>query len=99
MLYFNQGNDEKIKPLEAHIIPQPVAYETTNSAFLIDDQLVVDIRTENEQTHRFVELFKEFLSNSGIEVKSEKANSKINSIIIDIDDSKADMLGNEGYTL
>ena len=99
MLSCNQGNDEKIKPLEAHIIPEPVAYETTNSAFLIDDQLIVDIRTENEQTHQFVELFKEFLNNSGIEVKSEKANSKINSIIIDLDDSQDDILGNEGYTL
>jgi len=99
MLSCIQGNDEKIKPLEAHIIPEPVIYETTNSAFVIDNQFNIDIRTENEQARQFVGLFKEFLNNSGIEVNFEKANSKNNSIIIGLDDSQANILGNEGYTL
>ncbi len=78
------------------IIPIPVEYTSTNEVFIFDDQINIELKTDNIQVIQYVDQFYHFLSEIGISI-SDKSTGK--SIHISINKKPVPELGNEGYTL
>jgi len=84
------------------IIPAPVNCETTNSVFVFDNQVSLDIQTDDKQVQQYSAQFQEFLSKVGIKVPIKKVNnpSKMNKVIsVALYQNPILELGNEGYAL
>jgi hexosaminidase len=84
------------------IIPVPVNYEQTSDMFMLDNQVSIDVRTENEEVKRMVEQFAQITSRSGTKMKFKSVanpSQQDKVIIFDLNRSPDNKLGEEGYTL
>jgi hexosaminidase len=84
------------------IIPTPVNYEQTSDMFMLDNQVSIDVRTENEEVKRMVEQFAQIASRSGTKMKLKSVanpSQQDKVIIFDLNKSPDNQLGEEGYTL
>ncbi|MFT6205870.1 MAG: hexosaminidase [Spirosomataceae bacterium] len=84
------------------IIPIPVNYEQTSDMFMLDNQVSIDVRTENGEVKRMVEQFAQIASRSGTKMKFKSVanpSQQDKVIIFDLNKSPDNQLGEEGYTL
>lgn len=84
------------------IIPAPVNYESTNSVFVLDNLVSLNISTDDKQVEKRVTLFQKFLENYGIKVAIKKGANLKNAdkaIIVTLLKKENPTLGSEGYTL
>jgi hexosaminidase len=84
------------------IIPIPVNYERTNDMFMLDNQVSIDVRTENEEVKRMAGQFAEISARSGTKMKFKSVaspNQQDKVIIFDLNKSPDNQLSQEGYTL
>ena len=84
------------------IIPEPVNYESTNNIFVIDNQVILDIQTDDKQVNQYAEQFQKYLAHAGIKVintKVDKPSSKKKVILVSLYKNPKSELGKEGYTL
>ena len=79
------------------IIPEPVSYETINEVFVIDNQVNINIKTNDIKIKKYTEQFQLFLNDIGIEVS--KSNKKNKTIVVTRYKKPKTELGKEGYTL
>ncbi|AWV99250.1 beta-N-acetylhexosaminidase [Arcticibacterium luteifluviistationis] len=82
------------------IIPTPVSYETTDGMFMLDNQVSINLRTDDADVKTYLTNFQDFLSQSGnkIEFKSVPEPSRTNRVI-SISLKAAPDLASEGYEL
>ncbi len=78
------------------IIPVPVDYTVTNEVFVFDNQVALDLKTNDSQTKLYAEQFQNFLSKNEISL-SDKSFGKL--IRISLHKKTVSELGNEGYSL
>jgi len=78
------------------IIPIPVNYTPTNDVFVFDNQITLDLKTDEYQTKQHVNQFRDFLYDKGISL-ADKSTGKL--IQISLSKKYTSELGNEGYTL
>ena len=78
------------------IIPIPVSYTSTNEVFVFDNQIHLELKTDDIQAKKYIDQFSEFLFELGISL-SDKPTDK--SIQISLYKKPVSELGNEGYTL
>ncbi len=84
------------------IIPEPVSYQTTNTVFVFDNQVALNIQSDNIEVKRYTELFQVFLKKAGYNVAirhNEKRNKNNKDIIVLLNKNPLPELGNEGYSL
>ncbi len=94
----NENNNVIKNENEQHsIIPIPVSYESGIGAFVIDNNVSIDVQADNAEVNQYVDNFKEFLTNSGIKIND--ANNPDKSIIIKLNKERISDLGSEGYDL
>jgi len=99
LFFINQAIGQQI---QHSIIPTPVHYESTNTVFVFDNRVSLDIRTENKQVKKYVELFQKCLKDCGISAAFQKVDNpgKLNrAILITLHQNPEPELGNEGYIL
>lgn len=96
MVMFNQSFAQHA------IIPAPVSFESSQTAFELGPQLQLYLESDDSKVRSHVNLFVDFLSTSGVEVKWEqsKAPRDANKAVVVSLNRKSDaVLGEEGYTL
>lgn len=79
------------------IIPIPVSYSSTNDVFVFDNQIRLDVKTEDVKTKQYINQFLVFMSEIGISLSEKSVSNK--SILISLYENPVLELGNEGYTL
>ncbi|MCF6348089.1 MAG: family 20 glycosylhydrolase [Flavobacteriaceae bacterium] len=78
------------------IIPIPVSYTSTDAVFIFDNQISLEIETNDSQTKQYVAQFRNFLSEIGVSL-SDKPTEK--SISVSLYKNDISELGDEGYSL
>lgn len=79
------------------IIPNPVSYTSTNEVFVFDDQVRLDVKTENVKTKQYVDQFLVYLSDLGITFSGKPDSNS--SLRISLYENPVSELGEEGYAL
>ncbi len=79
------------------IIPMPVSYTSTNEIFVITNQVHLEVNRTDEQTIKFSNQFRIFLSSLGISLVDAKKSDK--TIRISLNKKPVQVLSKEGYTL
>ena len=87
-----------IKPFEPNIVPIPVSHESTASAFIITNTLILNVKTADAQVKSYANTFRSFLSDAGIVIDTT-INSTHQTIIIALNEDFKENLSNEGYEL
>ncbi|MGL1885170.1 MAG: family 20 glycosylhydrolase [Reichenbachiella sp.] len=85
-----------------NIIPEPVMFEANGVVFELDNQIALDVRTEDAQVNGYVALFKAYLSDAGITATDKmvtKPKKSQKAIVIQLNQSPESDLGKEGYSL
>lgn len=81
------------------IIPAPVNYESTNTSFVFDNDISLDVRSNDNKIKLYAKQFQTFLENEGINIVLKKSKKNKKSILIKINKNPKNELGNEGYEL
>jgi len=84
------------------IIPAPVSYQTANTVFVFDNQVALNIQSDNLEVNRYTELFQEFLKKAGYNVaiqRNDKQNKTKKEVVVLLNKNPLPELGNEGYSL
>ena len=84
------------------LIPAPVSYENTQDMFMLDNQVSIDVRTENEEVKRLAEQFAEIAARSGTKLKFNAVaapDQQNKAIIFTLNETTDRELGDEGYHL
>ncbi len=85
-----------------NIIPLPVAFESTSEMFMLDQQTSIDVRTPNPQLNESVEIFRQFLKKSHVNIGLKAVpipSQQDKAIVIAINPAADAEIGKEGYTL
>lgn len=80
------------------IIPEPVSFKSSNEVFVLEKELILEMKTKNDLVNKFVDNFKLTIENAGINVVSGKSK-KGNSLLIALNIHEDKELNNEGYRL
>lgn len=84
------------------LIPAPVSFESTNDMFMMDNQVSIDVRTENTEVKHLAEAFVEIAARSGTKLKFKSVPSPSQTdkaIVLSLNKTPNATLGNEGYQL
>ncbi len=87
---------------QSNIIPAPVSYAASSEAFLLNNQVVVDLRTKDADAIKQTLQLILSLQDKGLIVKQSAVAkpTKINrAIILELNEKANTSLGDEGYTL
>ena len=96
ILSCTQKESKSVEPYEPNIIPQPVSYENIDEAFVIANNLNLNLQTDNAQVQTYVNAFTEFLSNAGV---TTTTGSSHDSMTILLKAEPIEKIGSEGYDL
>ncbi|MDH3323431.1 MAG: family 20 glycosylhydrolase, partial [Flavobacteriaceae bacterium] len=81
-----------------NLIPAPVQYEASQGTFMLKGKLNIVIENETAESLKSIELFRNYLSQSGIQSELTDALAN-NNFIISINKKPNSAIGKEGYTL
>ncbi len=81
------------------IIPIPVNYVANNSEFIFDDQVSLNLQTNDEQVKKYTEQFQLFLKKNGINTSVSTTKKGNKTIDVILNKKLQTELGNEGYIL
>jgi hexosaminidase len=80
-----------------NIIPIPVSYLGNEETFILDNQVHLDVKTNDKQANIYIDQFRGFLSQRGIAITDKSKSTK--PISFSINKKQILELGEEGYQL
>ncbi len=96
ILSCTQKESTPVETFQPNIIPQPVSYTAINEAFVITNNINLDLQTDDAQVQKYATTFTAFLSDAGV---TANANASDNSIRIFLNAEPVESIGSEGYDL
>lgn len=82
-----------------NIIPKPVSFKPYDTSFILDNQVQIDVQTNNRQVVEYVSAFVKLLQEKGIQIESKKDKSNNKNIVVSLLNDFNTKIGNEGYFL